>query len=222
MPDVAGRGTQARSELTRIRLIETAEQLFAERGIEAVSLRDVCAAAGQRNHSAAQYHFGNRAGLVRAVFDHRMGIVNARRHALLAVTADDDTAAIVAAVVRPLTSVVAETNGWYGRFLHRVQWDDTVRDVLAEAPALAGYGQAVRLLGRRMADLPADVRAHRAELVGTMVIGTVAAWEWRRQRGQRALPVDELDADLITTLVAVVHAPAPAARALHPNPWENR
>src|SRR6478609_1182246 len=100
---MAGGGTRAGSELTRIRLIETAEQLFAERGIEAVSLRDVCAAAGQRNHSAAQYHFGSRAGLVRAVFEHRMGVVNARRHAALDATAADDTAAIVAALVRPLT-----------------------------------------------------------------------------------------------------------------------
>lgn len=205
---MAERGTQARSELTRIRLIETAEQLFAERGIEGVSLRDVCAAAGQRNHSAAQYHFGSRAGLVLAVFQHRMGVVNARRQVLLAALDPDDTAAIVAALVRPLTSVVAETNGWYGRFLHRVQWDDTVRDVLAEAPELGSWGRGVRLLDARMATLPADLRAHRARLVNTMLVGSVAEWEWRRHRRQRALPVADLDRDLITTLVAVVHAPA--------------
>ena len=55
-------------------------------------MRDVCAAAGQRNHSAAQYHFGDRMGLVVAVFEHRMRTVDERRHALLDLAADDDVA----------------------------------------------------------------------------------------------------------------------------------
>ena len=45
------------------RMIVVAERLFAERGIEAVSLREVGAACGLRNNSAAQYHFGSRTGL---------------------------------------------------------------------------------------------------------------------------------------------------------------
>ena len=38
------------------------EQLFAERGFRGVSLREIGLAAGQRNNSAAQYHFGSRLG----------------------------------------------------------------------------------------------------------------------------------------------------------------
>src|SRR3954447_15562248 len=113
-----GRGDSARSAV-----LDAAERLFAERGIEAVSLRDVSKAAGQRNHSAAQYHFGDRAGLVAAVFEHRMRHVNERRHAVLELADRDDLRALVAAVVAPLADVVAETNGWYGRFLARMQWD---------------------------------------------------------------------------------------------------
>ena len=213
------RGVQARSELTRVRLIETAEELFAERGIEAVSLRDVCAAAGQRNHSAAQYHFGSRAALALAVFEHRMRTVNQRRAAMLDMLDPADTAGIVATLVRPLTSVVAETDGWYGRFLHRMQWDTTARDVLAEVPLLDSYRRAVRLLAARRTDLPDAVRAQRIEQVGTLLIGSVAAWEWRRQRRQPALTVDELDRDLISTLVAVIDAPATPSCALAPDPW---
>src|SRR5918997_1169788 len=115
------RGDDARSAL-----VEQAERLFAERGIEAVSLRDVSAAAGQRNHSAAQYHFADRAGLVAAVYDARMGEVNRRRHDhLAAIDADGrghDVTAVVEAIVVPLVEVVAETNGWYGRFLARTRW----------------------------------------------------------------------------------------------------
>src|SRR5215218_3598251 len=107
------------SEPARAALIEHAERLFAERGIEAVSLRDVSASAGQRNHSAAQYHFGDRSGLVAAVYEARMGVVNERRHRLLeAIDAEgrgDDLASIVEAIVVPLVEAVAAANGWYGR-----------------------------------------------------------------------------------------------------------
>ncbi len=214
---------QTRSELTRVRLIETAEELFAERGLEAVSLRDVCAAAGQRNHSAAQYHFGDRMGLVVAVFEHRMRIVDERRHALLDLAADDDVVAIVGALVRPLTSVVASTNGWYGRFLERSRWNPMTNEAFAELPTWTSYARAVKLLAAQLPDLPDDVRANRIEQVATLLIGSVAAWEWRRQRGQRHLPVDALDRELISTLVAVVNAPAIADRAaLHLTPWEQQ
>src|SRR5215216_2582903 len=100
---------EGRRELARTALLDAAERLFAERGIEAVSLRDV-AAAGQRNHSAAQYHFGDRRGLVAAVFERRMRVVSERRHALLdeleATGHDGDVDSIVAAIVIPLTEVV--------------------------------------------------------------------------------------------------------------------
>lgn len=49
------------------RFILTALDLFAEQGIAAVSLRTVNRAAGQKNTSAAHYHFGDKAGLVDAV-----------------------------------------------------------------------------------------------------------------------------------------------------------
>jgi hypothetical protein len=35
----------------------------------------------------------------------------------------------------------------------------------------------------------------------------VAGWEWQRQRGGRRLPLAELQAELVSTLTAVVTAP---------------
>ena len=64
---------------TRELLIETAERLFAERGIHGVSLREIGLAAGQRNNGVTQYHFGDKAGLVVAIFERRAAEVNARR-----------------------------------------------------------------------------------------------------------------------------------------------
>ena len=54
-------------EVTRQRLIAAAETLFAERGVEGVSLREINAVAGMRNATALQYHFHDRYGLVKAI-----------------------------------------------------------------------------------------------------------------------------------------------------------
>jgi len=70
-------------EDTRLKLIRAAEQLFAERGIAAVSLREINRSAGQRNATALQYHFGTRRQLMAAVLDRHRVDVGARRHALL-------------------------------------------------------------------------------------------------------------------------------------------
>ena len=59
-------------------LIETAERLFAEKGIDNVSLREINRAAGQKNVAALHYHFGTRESLLEALFENRMSGVNNR------------------------------------------------------------------------------------------------------------------------------------------------
>lgn len=99
---------------TKDRLIRAAEQLLAERGVEAVSLREIGRAAGAKNIAAAQYHFGDRAGLIAAILEkHRPGI-STHRHALL----DDyeahgatDQRELVGALVRPLAAKLGDEDG---------------------------------------------------------------------------------------------------------------
>lgn len=55
-----------------IKLMEEAEKLFGEHGIEGVSLRQIIAAAGQSNKSAIHHNFGDKSGLVQAVYDMRL------------------------------------------------------------------------------------------------------------------------------------------------------
>lgn len=54
---------------TREKLILVAIRLFAEQGFAGVSMRTVNSAAGTRNSSAVHYHFGNKDGIIRAIFD---------------------------------------------------------------------------------------------------------------------------------------------------------
>jgi AcrR family transcriptional regulator len=198
---MAARGT------ARQAIVEAAERLFAERGIEAVSLRDVSAAAGQRNHSAAQYHFGDRARLIAAVFEARMSAINERRHQLLDELTDDDPAALVEALVVPLVAAVTAGHGWYARFLARARWDTLAAEVLADHPAATSVRELNRRLARRMAEAPADVRHSRIEQLHTLVVGTLAGWEWARARNERRLDPAALAADLAATGLAVLTAP---------------
>lgn len=99
---------------TRQALVDAAEDLFAEHGIEAVSLRQITAAAGVRNSTALQYHFGDRQGLLRAVLAKHHGHVEARRHDLLDAWEADPAASLrdlVAAYVRPAAAELAEPDG---------------------------------------------------------------------------------------------------------------
>lgn len=54
---------------TRKRLTIAALQLFAEEGIDAVSMRTINTNAGARNASAVHYHFGNKQGIIEAVIE---------------------------------------------------------------------------------------------------------------------------------------------------------
>lgn len=73
-----------RREATRAALIEAAERLFAEIGVEAVSTRQIGAAIGSLNTNVVAYHFGSKDGLIEAVFHHRLPVIDHRRGELLA------------------------------------------------------------------------------------------------------------------------------------------
>ena len=95
-------------------IIAAAEQLFAERGSDAVSLREINAAAGASNASAIQYHFGVRRGLVRAVLSKHEAAIEQRRHDLLDVYEADhagDIRALAAALVEPLAAELGVEGG---------------------------------------------------------------------------------------------------------------
>lgn len=85
---------QERSTATQTALLDAAERLFAERGLLAVSLREIGAEAGQRNQAASQYHFGDKRQLVLAVFERRALAINQRRLELLAEAVDRGTVGV--------------------------------------------------------------------------------------------------------------------------------
>ena len=99
---------------TRKRIIDTAERLFAERGVDNTSLLDISKAAEQKNRSALQYHFTNKQGLLDAVLDkHAKGIAE-RRTAMLNQLEASGTFTLyqlIEALVLPLASQLDNEDG---------------------------------------------------------------------------------------------------------------
>jgi AcrR family transcriptional regulator len=69
MAEVALNKREQNAARTREKLVDAAVALYGSRSIDAVSLREIGVAAGQRNPNALQYHFGDRDGLLQAIVD---------------------------------------------------------------------------------------------------------------------------------------------------------
>ena len=62
---------RVKGDVTKSRLIEATESLIAQKGFDAVSVRDITGLA-KANVAAVNYHFGSREGLLAAVLNFRM------------------------------------------------------------------------------------------------------------------------------------------------------
>lgn len=67
---------------TKTRILDVAEELFGDQGLDRVSIRDITDAAGV-NIAAVNYHFGSKEELIAAVFDRRVRPLNEARLAAL-------------------------------------------------------------------------------------------------------------------------------------------
>jgi AcrR family transcriptional regulator len=199
---------------TREALLRAAEALIAQHGIGGVSLRAISVAAGQRNNSAAQYHFGSKAGLISAIVNTRLGPINAHRAELLA-AADaagrgEDVEALVEALVVPLVEFTLRRpgSGHYARFLAVSYSDPQWSDVALQSE----HGRVFRDWRRRLEDgalaqLPKPLRRLRVDRAVMGVIAEVARWEAGREI--RRLSHDELVRDLVAWTSAGLRAAAP-------------
>ena len=104
------------------RLLDAAEQLFAQRGFHGVSLRDITEAA-EVDVALVSYHFGSKRALFTAVFERRAEVLNRERLELLenvrrtALPGTPEIEAIVNAFSYPLLERSARGGpGWKSYF----------------------------------------------------------------------------------------------------------
>ena len=184
---------------TRDALILAGERLFAEHGINGVSLRQINTDAGQKNSSAAHYHFGSKQALIMAIHSYRLERVNNRRQARLeklhADGKESDVRAIVEAIVHPIVEEIHETEGgsYYIRCLAQLVGHPKidVSDLWSQSIA-SGLTEALNLLKAANPAVPAALMGQR---FGLMWEQTIHALSDREQL--RALSTGGEAADLV-------------------------
>lgn len=127
---------------TRDRILDAAETLFVEHGIEATSMRMIARLA-QANLAAANYHFGSKEALIQEVFRRRLVELNRRRLQVL----DALEAEAGGEALKPSCIVDA----FFG----------TALDVAADTAS--GGDRFMRLLGRTCVEPHVFVRSFLAE-----------------------------------------------------------
>lgn len=188
---------------TRARLVKTAEKLFAEQGVDAVSVRAVNAAAGL-GAASVHYHFGSKDELLRAVVLDLGATVGSAIQSNVDALAADSAPPTSDALVRAVT-------GPYLDLLHRqrtrgMRWIKIVAQITQAGPADETIEPKLRdsLLEQVRRVFPAAdpdrLEARWAVSIMGFVQGLSRADEWDRAK-LSAQALDAFYEDLVTFVV---------------------
>lgn len=97
---------------TKLKLMRAAEELYANRGLDNVSLAEINKHAGQRNEKAVTYHFGSKTKLIMAIFDRHSTDIELQRGSMLeSLTPNPSARELVELVVLPIASKLHDDDG---------------------------------------------------------------------------------------------------------------
>lgn len=198
MPPLSSSPTPETRVTTSERIIITAERLFSERGVNAVSLREVGAEAGQRNSGVVQYHFGDKERLLTAILDFRMrGINEHRRQMLDAIEAQGRTPDLreyVEAFILPL-ALDNTPNSHYARFGAQLLADPQRRKRFGwdSAGSVREVWGGIR---DSLDQLPDDMVDDRLSMLVNMAIRTIADHEGEPAETGTAWAINLIDASI--------------------------
>jgi AcrR family transcriptional regulator len=220
----AKEGQRERSFVTQAALMRAAEKLFAEKGVESVSIRDIVSSAGQKNESALQYHFKNFKGLIRAIKDERSQETQTKRSqlidTLLASTSEPTLRQLCTLMIQPAFDL-ARSNPDFRRYIKAFGHELA----LAESSALAqsvseggGGGDSGRALGnmlqRALPHLNKAAYRRRMEAAVRMCAASMY-YQARQKNAFRGRTADLFFNDLVDALEGLLNAPeSEATRAL--------
>jgi AcrR family transcriptional regulator len=209
--------TNSAGAVTRRRIIDVAERLFADRGIDGVPLKQIATAAGQANVNAIQYHFGSKSGLVFEILRTRFDELNRRRLEGYRKLADagrlDDVRALLSAMYRPRAEMTDEAgNCTYSKFImeFRVRFRN-YEDVTHPEAETAYSGTPTSLLRDSIAacasHLPTELAIFRMGAISNMIDAALVERDTTAAKGEpvpdRAIVVERV----LDMAVAAVMAP---------------
>jgi AcrR family transcriptional regulator len=210
----------AEAMTTRDKLLDAAARLFAERGIDNVSINEIVRVAGQRNASAVHYHFGNRDQVLHAVLERHVPTIAERRLELLDTARQRparDVRVAAEAIVRPVTEFAQR--GWRERAYLQIgsevaqAIDRATPEIQTLLEQTAGY-EAWDLMRSRCAKVPDDLWYERQQIC-IVFIGRAAADRARLlDRGGKhpVLSDDRFVDNLVNMVVGAMTAPPPDSR----------
>jgi AcrR family transcriptional regulator len=174
-------------EQTRIALINAAEALFAQSGIDGVSLRQINMAAGQKNSSAAHYHFGSKESLIIAIFEKRMTEVNQRRLNFLdsieSTGEQTNVRRLVEALIHPIVAEInADKSGrHYIRFMaYAIGHPQLNLNKIWTQESANSYARLLKLLRAALPDIPDPIFGQRFALSFEQIVHSLADREHLR------------------------------------------
>ncbi len=210
---------------TPTQLLDAAERLFAERGIDSVSIREIVRASGQANLSAAHYHFGSRDALVAALVERRMRTINALRHRRLDELATSGMAGHVPAIIHATVGVLAEvvkTEPWgpdYVCITAAANFNTRMRlNRLVDPQSVSGLLRVVEMVRVLLPHLPAQVFRERMRIVNNETTYSIARWV-QTHGAVTTVNARKFDAmvrnlaDFLAAGVVAEHNPTPQRRA---------
>ena len=168
---------------TAIQILDVAEGLFANNGIDKVSLREIVRASGQSNLSAAHYHFGSREALIGALLARRIRAINVIRHQRMDELQANGRGGNVYAIAA--TSVIV-----LGDVVKGMVWGPDYVRVVAQAlfshnrdvwrhldPAtMSGHTRVRDMLRLALPDLPPRVFKDRIWMLNNHATYSIARW----------------------------------------------
>ena len=160
--------------------------MIGREGIDAVSLRQIAAEVGQSNPAAVQYHFGDREGLLDAIYRYRLDHLDRVRAKLMA---DADPAALrdprrlLEFLALPVACIVNARGSYsYARFMVRMEHalggpvsSSRVRDYGATM-------QVIGLLKDALGEIPPDIADIKITLSMRLAMIALISVEDRRMQ----------------------------------------
>jgi AcrR family transcriptional regulator len=157
---------QERKAETRTRLLDAAAELFAEQGVDAVSVDAVAEAAG-RTSGAVYAHFGSKQGLLLALLDSWKDSALAVLLAEVAVT-ESPRRQLAAVWANVADGPEDETGRWH--LLEHELWLRAVRDPEVAAVLRARQAEARRFSARHLREWAAAVGARPSTDAGELAV----------------------------------------------------
>ncbi len=202
-------GSSAETPLsTRDTLVITAERLFAQHGIDGVSIRQILLAAGVANNSAVTYHFESKAGLIAAIVDYRAPYLAERRRLLWAQAPTGNLRAAVTAHFLPVAELAELETSHYMTFLEQLDLRTSTGHPFDQLPddVRSRYREYEARIGDLLPDVPEPVRARRLMHAQSLCLHVCAGRERAHQRGAVEIPLALHVNELIDLLIGVLTA----------------